>query len=90
MSLLKTILTKFPTVSNFQRVPKVYQRVAIESKRYLGEALTDGSHTKSKKVIGYWLLGCAGMVYGAVAIGGLTRLTESGLSMNINLKVVMK
>lgn len=49
-----------------------------------------------RRRIGYWMLGCAGMVYGAVAIGGLTRqpkkilshinprifrLTESGLSM---------
>ncbi|CAJ0586869.1 unnamed protein product, partial [Mesorhabditis spiculigera] len=33
------------------------------------------------KKVGYWLLGCAGMVYGAVALGGVTRLTESGLSM---------
>ena len=98
MSLLRSVLTRFPTASNFQRVPKVCQNVVIQSKRYLGEALTDGSTTtKSKKVIGYWLLGCAGMVYGAVAIGGLTRLaqipikfystylhfrlTESGLSM---------
>jgi cytochrome c oxidase assembly protein subunit 15 len=30
---------------------------------------------------GYWLLGCSGMVYGAVVLGGVTRLTESGLSM---------
>jgi len=35
----------------------------------------------SRKIVGFWLVGCAGMVYGAVAIGGLTRLTESGLSM---------
>uniref|UniRef100_A0A914PW35 Uncharacterized protein n=1 Tax=Panagrolaimus davidi TaxID=227884 RepID=A0A914PW35_9BILA len=73
MSLLKSILTKLPTISNFQRVPKVYHKVAIESKRYLGEALTEGTNPRSKKIIGYWLLGCAGMVYGAVAIGGLTR-----------------
>jgi len=34
-----------------------------------------------KKWVGRWLFGCSGMVFGAVAIGGLTRLTESGLSM---------
>eukprot|EP00095_Tigriopus_kingsejongensis_P000231 maker-scaffold55_size446313-snap-gene-2.15 protein:Tk00231 transcript:maker-scaffold55_size446313-snap-gene-2.15-mRNA-1 annotation:"AGAP001744-PA" len=33
------------------------------------------------RVVGYWLLGLSGMAFGAVAIGGLTRLTESGLSM---------
>ncbi len=31
--------------------------------------------------LGYWLLGCCGMAVGAVSIGGITRLTESGLSM---------
>jgi len=33
------------------------------------------------KWVGRWLFGCSGMVFGAVALGGLTRLTESGLSM---------
>lgn len=73
MSLLRSILTKVLTISKFQRVPKVYHKVAIQSKRYLGEALTEGRNPHLKKVIGYWLLGCAGMVYGAVAVGGLTR-----------------
>lgn len=27
------------------------------------------------------MLGCSGMVFGAVVLGGVTRLTESGLSM---------
>lgn len=36
---------------------------------------------KSNKVVGYWLLGCSGMVFTAVVLGGVTRLTESGLSM---------
>mmetsp|Transcript_9831 Transcript_9831/g.15533 ORF Transcript_9831/g.15533 Transcript_9831/m.15533 type:complete len:460 (-) Transcript_9831:62-1441(-) len=31
--------------------------------------------------IAYWLYGCAGMVFGMVALGGITRLTGSGLSM---------
>ncbi|XP_074640951.1 heme A synthase COX15-like [Tubulanus polymorphus] len=35
----------------------------------------------SEKIVGRWLLGCAGMVFGAVVLGGVTRLTESGLSM---------
>ncbi|KAI6223376.1 Cox-15 [Aphelenchoides besseyi] len=47
--------------------------------------------SRQQKVVGYWLLGCAGMVYGAVAIGGATRLTESGLSMvNWDLLRTMK
>lgn len=32
-------------------------------------------------ISGYWLVGCAGMVIGSVVLGGVTRLTESGLSM---------
>ena len=33
------------------------------------------------KIVGYWLGGIAVMAWGAVALGGVTRLTESGLSM---------
>jgi heme a synthase len=36
---------------------------------------------KSNKIIGYWLGTCSVMVAGAVVLGGVTRLTESGLSM---------
>uniref|UniRef100_A0A914ZNJ8 Cytochrome c oxidase assembly protein COX15 n=1 Tax=Parascaris univalens TaxID=6257 RepID=A0A914ZNJ8_PARUN len=59
------------------------QNVQKISKRYvvLGTQLTEGQTASQRKVIGVWLLGCAAMVYGAVAIGGATRLTESGLSM---------
>lgn len=40
-----------------------------------------GATLSSNKAVGLWLLGCTGVVYGTVAVGGLTRLTESGLSM---------
>ncbi|KAM8924180.1 heme A synthase COX15 [Pelodytes ibericus] len=33
------------------------------------------------RIMGRWLLVCSGMVAGAVVLGGVTRLTESGLSM---------
>ncbi|XP_073239500.1 heme A synthase COX15-like [Porites lutea] len=33
------------------------------------------------RITGYWMIGCAGMVIGSVVLGGVTRLTESGLSM---------
>ena len=32
-------------------------------------------------IVGYWMLGCGALVFGIVVIGGLTRLTESGLSI---------
>ena len=31
--------------------------------------------------VGWWLAGISGMVFGTVVLGGVTRLTESGLSM---------
>ncbi|XP_055878932.1 cytochrome c oxidase assembly protein COX15 homolog isoform X1 [Biomphalaria glabrata] len=37
--------------------------------------------SRTQKIVGYWLMGCAGMCFGAVVLGGVTRLTESGLSM---------
>ncbi|XP_076630300.1 heme A synthase COX15 [Colletes latitarsis] len=36
---------------------------------------------KSDKIVGKWMLTCSGMVFIAVVLGGVTRLTESGLSM---------
>ncbi|XP_394095.3 cytochrome c oxidase assembly protein COX15 homolog isoform X1 [Apis mellifera] len=39
------------------------------------------SSQKSDKVLGKWLLSCSGMIFVAVILGGVTRLTESGLSM---------
>lgn len=35
----------------------------------------------SSRSVGYWLLGSAASVFGIVVFGGLTRLTESGLSI---------
>merc|ERR1719187_2703085 len=35
----------------------------------------------ASRAVGWWLAGCAGMCVGAVVLGGVTRLTESGLSM---------
>eukprot|EP01084_Bolivina_argentea_P231512 390406_1 len=40
--------------------------------------LMEPNHNKS---VGIWLLTCSGLVFGMVVIGGLTRLTKSGLSM---------
>lgn len=37
------------------------------------------SHTRP--IVGWWLLGTSSLVFGIVLVGGLTRLTESGLSM---------
>ncbi len=41
----------------------------------------DQIQLKHRKIIGYWLLLLCVMVYSMVLIGGMTRLTQSGLSM---------
>ena len=35
----------------------------------------------AKRLVGYWMIGTSGLVAGIVVLGGLTRLTQSGLSM---------
>ena len=39
------------------------------------------SHILTILTVGWWMGGIAGMAFGAVVLGGVTRLTESGLSM---------
>lgn len=38
-------------------------------------------HVGHEKKVGYWLLLCAGAVFGMIILGGYTRLSKSGLSM---------
>ena len=42
--------------------------------------ITKASHNPYAPV-GKWLIGTAGMVVGMIHVGGVTRLTQSGLSM---------
>ncbi|KAI0413163.1 cytochrome c oxidase assembly protein COX15 [Xylaria grammica] len=48
-----------------------------------GQKLSKGAFPEatSSKSVAYWLLGSAASVFGIVVFGGLTRLTESGLSI---------
>jgi cytochrome c oxidase assembly protein subunit 15 len=43
--------------------------------------LSTSTITVTKPVVAYWLYFNAGMVFSIVIVGGLTRLTESGLSI---------
>ncbi|HAU68224.1 MAG TPA: heme A synthase [Gammaproteobacteria bacterium] len=36
---------------------------------------------QENRIVGYWLLACAAVVYFMIVVGGMTRLTQSGLSM---------
>ncbi|XP_067950698.1 heme A synthase COX15-like [Watersipora subatra] len=53
----------------------------VIQKRYALSNMAEGVSARAQKIVGWWLMGCAGMCFGAVVLGGVTRLTESGLSM---------
>lgn len=42
---------------------------------------SDQGRVVTEQAVGYWLIGSAVLVFGIVVFGGLTRLTESGLSI---------
>lgn len=52
-----------------------FSRVSLIRQRLMEEG------NGAKKIVGYWMLASSGLVFGIVVLGGLTRLTESGLSM---------
>ena len=39
------------------------------------------SPTLTPPVVGYWLMAITGLIYAVIVVGGVTRLTESGLSI---------
>ena len=43
--------------------------------------MTEVTRYQDDKLIGRWLLVCAVTIFGMILLGGITRLTESGLSM---------
>jgi len=45
------------------------------------EALAATATQQAPKAVRRWLAGCSAMVFGMIILGGVTRLTESGLSM---------
>ncbi|KAF7586424.1 Cytochrome c oxidase assembly protein cox15 [Aspergillus hancockii] len=80
---------KFNSAASFARAKKVFSNVFMRSAS--GSAVADAAEGASKaksrfpkvsdKTVAYWLLGSAASVFGIVVFGGLTRLTESGLSI---------
>ena len=53
---------------------------AKNSNSTIGETLGN-TLTRRRKWIGIWLASCAGLTFSTICVGGITRLTESGLSM---------
>lgn len=71
------ILSRFKSISKPSMKPR-FQSTVSEAATVSG---TSAVTRAANKKIGVWLAGCSGMVVGAVVLGGVTRLTESGLSM---------
>ena len=63
---LTQIFTKRNIVSLVTKPRQYFQSLSVDQK---------------SRIVGYWLLGCCGLVATTVSVGGVTRLTESGLSM---------
>ncbi|XP_023142203.1 cytochrome c oxidase assembly protein COX15 homolog [Amphiprion ocellaris] len=55
--------------------------VTVEAGASSTPAAATVPNAATNRIVGRWLLGCSGLVVGAVVLGGVTRLTESGLSM---------
>ena len=63
-----------PPTTTFTRTPPARRSLSLA----LPKAAAPPAHDKA---VAYWLFGCGGLVAGMVSVGGLTRLTRSGLSM---------
>ncbi|XP_003964121.1 heme A synthase COX15 [Takifugu rubripes] len=62
-------------------VRRTQSTLTAEAGAASGAAAATGPNAASNRIVGRWLLGCSGLVVGAIVLGGVTRLTESGLSM---------
>lgn len=69
------------TLRNFSSTFKLRNGVAIPQTFQSVSTAEPRTLAKPGKAVGIWLLGTAGLVYAIVVLGGLTRLTESGLSI---------
>uniref|UniRef100_A0AAX7TF46 Cytochrome c oxidase assembly homolog 15 (yeast) n=1 Tax=Astatotilapia calliptera TaxID=8154 RepID=A0AAX7TF46_ASTCA len=58
-----------------------HSTVTVEGGTSTSAAAASVPNAASNRIVGRWLLGCSGLVVGAIVLGGVTRLTESGLSM---------
>lgn len=85
VNTFKSLLTRnFATKNELLKKPLLIPKQITPrfSLRCTKSSATNGSGCeKGRKIVGSWLLGCSGMVFVAVILGGVTRLTESGLSM---------
>jgi cytochrome c oxidase assembly protein subunit 15 len=82
---LKNFNTK--ALNNYKNIYQNFKKLTSTANSSVSAATTAASQTvvsssrSINKKIGIWLGGCTALVAGAVVLGGVTRLTESGLSM---------
>lgn len=74
-------ITKNYSTANFVANTSTTQGAAQAIKESLGKTSQNVRPPISTKATGYWLVCTSGLVFAIVVIGGLTRLTESGLSI---------
>ncbi|CAP66539.1 uncharacterized protein PODANS_4_9510 [Podospora anserina S mat+] len=84
--ILKLVAARAPAIRSY--ATKTKSPIASLSKNIQNEKTSNKTSEKKSsfpetnaKSVGYWLLGSAASVFGIVVFGGLTRLTESGLSI---------
>lgn len=93
-NVIPTVALKraLPTVSMAYFHTRSIVREAVQVSQTTGNGITTATASTAKqakskpllnssKVVGYWLVGTSILVFGIVVLGGLTRLTESGLSI---------
>jgi len=80
-NLTGKLFQKFPKpiFTNKLSTSTILLNPKISSNTLKTKLLAEGNG--GKKVVGYWLAGTSAAVFGIIVFGGLTRLTESGLSM---------
>jgi hypothetical protein len=74
-------LTRIPCISSHAKTPLKPENPARMSLRCLSSEAASSSPPQTPRSVGYWLIGCSSLVFGIVVVGGITRLTESGLSI---------
>ncbi|CDO94654.1 unnamed protein product [Kluyveromyces dobzhanskii CBS 2104] len=73
------------SIASFHSSVQIREAVQFQQNTIAGSSTTKPAKARpllnSSKVVGYWLVGTSILVFGIVVLGGLTRLTESGLSI---------
>ena len=78
-SRLHYVKFQVPYVPSLRNMCTKASSVSLESKDGLQLLVHGGS--RAQKMVGIWLFGSAAWVFSMVILGGVTRLTRSGLSM---------